>query len=187
MLGDALYDRGQIAEAAAAYQQMVDLKPSLDSYTRAANIRWIKGDLAGAIELQTLAVRSGGPGDAGALAWSLVRLGQFVWQNGDAVHADAFAARALALVPEFQPALLLQGRILLSEGKAVEALGPLARSAAILPLPESHWVYAEALRAAGRTTKRRQSKNDWFAKVPPKIRARSRCFSPRMGATRTSP
>src|SRR4051812_26025428 len=65
LLGDALYDEGKISEAAVAYQRMVDLKPSLDSYARAANIRWIKGDLDGAVRLQTLAVRSGGPGDAG--------------------------------------------------------------------------------------------------------------------------
>ena len=150
LLGDALYDRGRINEAARAYQQMMDLKPSLDSYTRAANIRWIKGDLAGAIELQTLAVRSGGPRDAGSLAWSLVRLAHFVWQDGNGSHADALAGRALALVPDFQPALLLQGRILLSSGAALAALAPLARAAELLPEPESLWVYAEALRAAGR-------------------------------------
>jgi tetratricopeptide (TPR) repeat protein len=150
LLGDALYDRGKIDEASTAYQRMIDLKPSLDSYARAANIRWIKGDLSGAIELQTLAVRSGGPRDAGALAWSLVRLGHFVWQNGNAEHAQALAARALEVLPEFQPALLLQGRILLSLGREIDALVPLARSAEILPLPESLWIYSEALRAVGR-------------------------------------
>ncbi len=149
LLGDALYDEGRIAEAARAYQQMVDLKPSLDSYSRAANIRWIKGDLAGAVQLQALAVRSGGPGDAGALAWSLCRLGQLTWQQGDATTADTCAARALELVPDFAPALLLQGRLLLAADHATEALLPLARAVAILPLPEPRWVYAEALRAAG--------------------------------------
>ena len=150
LLGDALYDEGRISEAADAYQHMVDLKPSLDSYSRAANIRWIKGDLAGAVELQTLAVRSGGPGDPGALAWSLVRLGQLVWQQGNSVDAAALASRALELVPEFEPALLLQGRLLLASGHAVDALIPLAHAVAILPLPEPRWVYAEALRATGR-------------------------------------
>ena len=150
LLGDALYDRGRIDEAAEAYQRMVDLKPGLDSYARAANIRFVKGDLEGAIELQTLAVRSGGRGDAGAMAWSVVRLAQLVWQRGDLEQADALVNRALELVPEFQPALLLQGRMLLAAGRAVEALAPLARAAEIMPLPEPRWVYAEALRAAGR-------------------------------------
>ena len=150
LLGDALYDEGRIPAAAKAYQQMVDLRPSLDSYARAANIRWIKGDLSGAVQLQTLAVRSGGPGDAGALAWSLCRLGQLTWQQGDATAAGACASRALELVPDFAPALLLQGRLLLAAGRATAALEPLARATAILPLPEPRWVYAEALHAAGR-------------------------------------
>jgi hypothetical protein len=150
LLGDALYDQGQISASAEAYQHMVDLKPGLDSYSRAANIRWIRGDLAGAIELQTLAVRSGGPGDSGALAWSLVRLGQLVWQQGDADETLALVHRALELVPDFQPALLLKGRVLLASGQPTEALVPLAHAAEIFPLPESRWVYAEALRAAGR-------------------------------------
>lgn len=150
LLGDALYDEGKISEAAEAYQQMVDLKPSLDSYARAANIRWIKGDLEGAVRLQTLAVRAGGPGDVGALAWSLCRLGQLVWQQGDGVTAARCATRALELAPEFEPALLLQGRLLLAAGRPAEAIVPLARAVEILPLPEPRWVYAEALRAAGR-------------------------------------
>ncbi len=150
LLGDALYDEGKISESAEAYQHMVDLKPSLDSYTRAANIRWIKGDLEGAIQLQTLAVRAGGPGDAGALAWSLCRLGQLVWQHGDPEMAARCASRALELVSDFEPALLLQGRLLLSAGRPAEALVPLARAVSILPLPEPRWVYAEALRSAGR-------------------------------------
>jgi tetratricopeptide (TPR) repeat protein len=149
LLGDALYDEGQIAAAADAYQHMVDLKPGLDSYSRAANIRWIKGDLAGAIELQTRAVSAGGR-DPGALAWSLVRLAQLVWQQGDALAAGTLVAQALERVPEYQPALLLHGRLLLASGHPAEALAPLARAAEILPLPEPRWAYADALRAAGR-------------------------------------
>jgi len=53
-------------------------------------------------------------------------------------------------VPDFEPALLLKGRLLLASGQANDALVPLARAADILPLPEPRWVYAEALRAAGR-------------------------------------
>ena len=150
LLGDALYDEGRISEAAEAYQKMVDLKPSLDSYARAANIRWIKGDLTGAIEVQTLAVRAGGPGDPGASAWTFVRLAQFVWQQGNAAAATVLVQQALERAPEFQPALLLQGRLLLASGRAADALIPLARAAAILPLPEPRWVYADALRTAGR-------------------------------------
>ena len=150
LLGDALYDRGNADGAAEAYQKLVDLRPGLDAYARAANIRWLKGDLDGAVTLQALAVRSGSPNDAGALAWSLVRLGQLVWARGNAGEAAVHAARACELVPDFPPALILQGRILLATGRSQESLDPLLRATKILPLPESRWVYAEALRASGR-------------------------------------
>jgi tetratricopeptide (TPR) repeat protein len=152
LLGDALYDQGKTGEAAEAYQHMVDLKPSLDSYARAANIRWIKGDLAGAVELQTLAVRAGGRGDPGSLAWALVRLAQFTWQTGEASDAMTLASRALELVPDFQPALLLQGRLLLAADRPKKAIERLNRAVELLPLPEARWVLADALRATGRTT-----------------------------------
>ena len=49
LLGDALMEQGRLDEAAAAYQRMIDLKPFYQSYTRAAHVRWMKGDLEGAL------------------------------------------------------------------------------------------------------------------------------------------
>ena len=57
LLGDALMEQGRLAEAVAAYQRMVDLRPDLQSYSRVAHIRWLKGDLDGAIEVARLAAR----------------------------------------------------------------------------------------------------------------------------------
>jgi tetratricopeptide (TPR) repeat protein len=150
LLGDALYDEGKTAEAAVAYQQLMDLRPGLEAYSRAANIRWLKGDLAGAIMLQAEAVRAGSARDPATLAWTLTRLGQLTWTQGRADDAAALARRASELLPDFPAALILQGRLLLAAGRANEALVPLARAVAVLPLPEPRWVYAEALRAAGR-------------------------------------
>ena len=49
LLGDALMEQGRLDEAATAYQRMIDLKPFYQSYTRAAHVRWMKGDLEGAL------------------------------------------------------------------------------------------------------------------------------------------
>ncbi|MCI0535964.1 MAG: tetratricopeptide repeat protein [Verrucomicrobiales bacterium] len=57
LLGDALADQGKLNEAIAAYQRMVDLRPDLQSYSRVAHARWLKGDLSGAIEAAELAAR----------------------------------------------------------------------------------------------------------------------------------
>ena len=55
LLGDALVEQGRLAEAVSAYQRMVDLRPDLQSYSRVAYMRWLKGDLDGAIEVARLA------------------------------------------------------------------------------------------------------------------------------------
>ena len=51
LLGDVLMEQGRLTEAADAYQKMIDIKPFYQSYTRASHLRWLKGDLGGAIEL----------------------------------------------------------------------------------------------------------------------------------------
>ena len=61
LLGDALMEQGRLAEAAAAYQKMIDLKPFYQSYTRAAHLRWLTGDLDGAIELTHKAIATASP------------------------------------------------------------------------------------------------------------------------------
>ena len=57
LLGDALMEQGRLTEAVAAYQRMVDLRPDLQSYSRVAHMRWLKGDLDGAIEVARMAAR----------------------------------------------------------------------------------------------------------------------------------
>lgn len=42
LLGDALMEQGRLDEAAAAYQKMLDLRPGLQSYSRAAHLRWLQ-------------------------------------------------------------------------------------------------------------------------------------------------
>ena len=82
LLGDVLMEQGRLEEAADAYQTMVDLKPGLQSYSRAAHLRWLKGDLPGAIELMGMAARAGGPRNAEAVAWAYSRLAIYELQAG---------------------------------------------------------------------------------------------------------
>ncbi|HTH20151.1 MAG TPA: hypothetical protein VL912_08715, partial [Candidatus Udaeobacter sp.] len=56
LLGDALMEQGKLNDAVEAYQQMMNLKPDLRAYARAAHMRWLKGDLEGAIEAMQFAV-----------------------------------------------------------------------------------------------------------------------------------
>ncbi len=150
LLGDALADQGKLSEAIAAYQRMVNLQPSLQSYSRVAHGRWLKGDLAGAIEAAELAARAGSQGSPESLAWIFTRLATFHAQAGAIQKAEAACLAANRFVPDYAPALLLQGRRVLGAGQSEEAVVLLRRAVAKNPLPEYQWALADALRAANR-------------------------------------
>lgn len=150
LLGDVLMEQGRLAEAVAAYQQMADLKPDPQAYTRAAHMRWLKGDLEGAIEVMQLAVQAASPRDAESAAWVCTRLALYQLQAGDFEKCRAHCDAALGFQKNYPPALLASGRLLLAENKFDAALEPLRAAAKLNPLPEYQWALADALRAANR-------------------------------------
>ena len=150
LLGDVLADLGQLDGAIAAYQSMMDLRPDSQAHARAAHVRWLKGDVAGAVEAMREAVRSAGTRNAGSAAWMNSRLAFFQFQSGDSASAETACAAALESVPNFPPALLVRGRMQLAAGKFAEAAETFRGAVAENPLPEHLWLFSEALRAAGK-------------------------------------
>ena len=149
LLGDVLMEQGRLDEATAAYQKMMDLRPDLHAYARAAHMRWLKGDLTGAIEAMQLAARASSPNDPESAAWVFSRLAMYRLQAGDTTQARRDCEAALQFQTDYALALLVRGRILMAEGKVADAVPSLQRAAELNPLPEYHWVLAEALRATG--------------------------------------
>jgi len=150
LLGDVLMEQGKLDEAILAYQKMMDLRPGPQAYSRAAHVRWLKGDPDGARVLMRMAAQAAGAGDAESAAWAWSRLALFELQAGDVKRAHATCDAALEMQADYAPALLARGRILLAENKAAEAVAPLERATRLNPLPEYQWALADALRAAGR-------------------------------------
>ena len=150
LLGDALMEQGRVAEAAVAYQKMIDLKPFYQSYTRAAHLRWLTGDLNGAIETMHAAVKAASPRDPESVAWAYSRLAMYELQRGHLAEAERMADGSLQYVPEYAAALLARGRIQLAQNKNVAAAETLARAARLNPLPEYQWTLADALRLLNR-------------------------------------
>ena len=109
LLSDALMEQGRLTESVAACQKMMELRPGLDAYSRAANLRWLTGDLPGAIQAMEAAVRAGSPLDATNTAWTLTRLSQYYLQAGRAADALAVADSAAHSVPDY-PCLLYTSR-----------------------------------------------------------------------------
>jgi tetratricopeptide (TPR) repeat protein len=150
LLGDALMEQGRLAEAVAAYQRMVDLRPDLQSYSRVAYMRWLKGDLEGAIDVARMAARAASPLDPESGLWTLTRLALYYFQAGSLADAETACDSALRFSPDYPAALLLRSRMLLGADRITEAVAPVQRAAEINPLPEFQWALADTLRAAGR-------------------------------------
>ncbi len=150
LLGDALMEQGRLGEAVAAYQRMVDLRPDLQSYSRIAHVRWLKGDLDGAIEIAQLMVGATSPLDSESASWALTRLGLYYFQAGSLADAKAACEAALSYSADYPAALLLKSRFLLSNEKIVEAVASAQRATEINPLPEFQWTLADTLHLAGR-------------------------------------
>ncbi len=160
LLGDALMEQGALAEAIGAYQKMIDMKPGPQSYSRAAHVRWLKGDLSGAIELMRMAASAGDPRDGESAAWAYSRLANYELQAGAMKRARQACEAALMFKPDYAPALLVRGRILVAEAKYAEAIESLNRAAQLNPLPEYQWALADALRIAGRTEEASRIEDD---------------------------
>src|SRR5262249_23931771 len=120
LLGDSLMEEGRLEDAIEAYQRMIDLKPGPYSYARVAHIRWLKGDLQGAIEMMRLAARASGPGESESAAWNYTRLALYEFQAGAVKVALAAIDAALQSKADYAPALLARGRLELSQGKVSE-------------------------------------------------------------------
>jgi tetratricopeptide (TPR) repeat protein len=150
LLGDALMEQGRLDEAANAYQKMMDLKPFYQSYVRAAHLRWLKGNLDGAIEMMAAAVKAASPRDPESVAWAYARLATYQLQRGQFGEADRMISSSLQYVPDYAAALLVRGRILLAQNKPAEAIDSLEKAARLNPLPEYNWTLADALRSVNR-------------------------------------
>jgi len=150
LLGDVLMEQGRLTEAATAYQKMIDLKPFYQSYTRAAHLRWLRGDLDGAIEMMTSAVKAASPRDPESVAWAYARLAMYQLQRGRLTEAERLTAASLRYVPDYAAGLLVRGRIQLAQHHREEAVRTLERAAVLNPLPEYNWTLADALRSMNR-------------------------------------
>ena len=100
-LGDAYIEIGDYDKAAEAYQKMMNLRPDLSSYNRAAHYRFLMNDMAGAIDIMKRAIESGSTSPEN-IAWCWVELGTYYLKSdrlGEAEHAYTNALRRPTLSP----------------------------------------------------------------------------------------
>lgn len=149
-LSDAALELGRTEEAVAGAQRMMDLKPNLPSYSRAAHLQWLRGDVEGAKESLRLAVDAGNDGkDKEPKAWVMVQAALLFWNEGDAEGAEAGFDETLAWLPDFPPALSGKARALLGRGDGRGAVVLLEKAYRANPLVETGWLLGDARTMAG--------------------------------------
>jgi tetratricopeptide (TPR) repeat protein len=147
VLADAELELGLYDDATAAVQRMLDLKPNLPSYSRAAHLRWLMGDVDGALAIYRHAIDAGSDSrDPEPQAWVVVQAATVFWQRGDLDGALAGCERALGLQPDHPPALALRGRVELAMGHLESAASDLSRAWDRSPLIETAWLNLTAAR-----------------------------------------
>ncbi len=139
-LGDALTEMGDYDAAGDAIQKMVDLRPDLASYNRAAHYRFLHNDAAGAIEIMKRAIGSGS-GAPENVAWCLVELGDMYFKTGRMGEAKGAYEAAIRAFPGSHKAWGALGQLQAAKSETRAAIESYRRAQSITPLPD----YAAAL------------------------------------------
>lgn len=149
-LSDADLELGRTQEALDAAQRMMDLKPNLPSYSRAAHLQWLRGDVQAAKESLRLAIDAGNDGkDKEPKAWVMVQAAMLFWNEGDAEGAEAGFDETLVWLPDFPPAQVGKARVLLGRGDGKAAAALLEKAYQANPLVETGWLLGDALALSG--------------------------------------
>jgi tetratricopeptide (TPR) repeat protein len=122
ILGDALLGRGNYDGAADSYARMVDIEASLPALSRLANLAFIQGDTADAIDFwqQALSRAEGLPSEN--RAWAHIQLGSVLLALGETNAAAKENEQALDIYPGYAPALAGLGAVRAAQGRNDEAI-----------------------------------------------------------------
>lgn len=94
VLGDGHLELGEYDEAFAAFQRMMDLRPTAGAYARAAYALELQGCLEAALEAMKLSIEATPPTDLESIAWHHAQIGDLYRQLGktkDAAYEYAWA------------------------------------------------------------------------------------------------
>lgn len=139
VIGDALIELGRYDEGFAAVQEMVTLRPSLDSYARVSYARELQGDVRGGVASMRAALMAASA--APDRAWAANQLGELYWNSGRPRAATTWYRRAIELSPEFVPARAGLAKAAWARGDVAEAIRRYQDVVERYPSPE----YAAAL------------------------------------------
>jgi tetratricopeptide (TPR) repeat protein len=155
LLGDALLELGDVAEAAAAYTEMRRRdESSVDTQARLARLSLARGEAAAAREgfSHALALaRELTPPAPHVVAWCLVQLGQFCFSRGDWTGAEENYQAALKAVPDDWSALDHVAELRAAEQRTADAIAIYEKLVTRLPRPELQQALGDLYAFVGRS------------------------------------
>jgi tetratricopeptide (TPR) repeat protein len=134
VVGDAQVELGQYDAGFRTYQRMIDLRPELSTYARAAYSWELRGNTNAALQAMVLALHAAGsPTDA---AWASNQVGDLYWGTGRLAEAEQWYRRAVATDPSFVPPHAGLARVAAARGRSDEAIDRLRWVVERYPSPE---------------------------------------------------
>ncbi len=121
LLGDVAVEMGKYDEAIEHFQDALDVRADLSTYSRAAHVLWLTGNTNQAHHLMRQAIKSGGPYPENE-AWCRAELAMMLLKTGSLPSARQEAEAALSLAPKNPRVLVAMGRVFQYEGKYKEAI-----------------------------------------------------------------
>jgi len=110
LLGDAATEMGDYDSAYEQYQKMLDLKPDIASYSRAAHLLFITGGYKKATWLMSKAIGAGGPYPENK-AWCIAQMALLDFAQGAYVPAEQMLTQGLKETPNNYHLLAAMGRV----------------------------------------------------------------------------
>ncbi|MCF0058779.1 tetratricopeptide repeat protein [Dyadobacter sp. CY356] len=159
VLVDANVELGNYKEAVTMSDKMQELKPSLESYSRASYLREIYGNYPGSIAAMKLAVQAGLPGSE-PQCWSKNTLGHLYETTGQLKEAEIQYQQILAMRPSYAFALRGQAQIFKARKEYDKALTELEKAAKIMPEFSFHEEMADIYALQGNADKAKQKYAD---------------------------
>jgi tetratricopeptide (TPR) repeat protein len=144
VMGDAQIELGQYEQAVQNFQQMVNIRPDLSSYSRVSYARELYGDVAGAVEAMQQAVNAGGP-SAENTAWCRVQLGNLFFNSGNLAQAEQAYDAALAEFPNYLHAQAGLAMVRWAQGRRDDAVTLMKAAVSTVPLPQYLTVLGDLL------------------------------------------
>ena len=132
LLGDADAAQGNYDAAYAHYQKMLDIRPDVASYSRAAHLLAMDGNSRKAMWLMIKAIKTGSP-YAENTAWCRTQLALMLFNEGALLPAEQTLQPALKTTPNDAEALATMGTFKAARGNYPEAIGCYKKSVAIAP------------------------------------------------------